>query len=192
MRTVLILFTLCFVPARGSDKAFEVNVTFQEIKDAKEIIGKWTFSEQWSGYMGLAIEFKVHEFRYWFSSDVKSPDNPKYPIVGTWEVVKGVVVLKAPEGVQLYSDEWVMTKFGESVGLTNPDDVKVLICQKSSPDTRMLTKVHGESAIWPMLNSRGTWKESAQQGSTGQSATRAESKPEGNDKPQPEAEGRSR
>lgn len=162
MRTVLILVALCFFQARGGEKAFEFNVTYQAIKDSKEIIGKWTFSHEWSGHMGLAIEFKEHEFRYWFRSDVKSPDDPKYPIIGTWEVVKGVVVLKAPEGVQLYSDEWVMTKSGESVGLTNPDNVKVLIWQQASPASRMLTKWHEESDTWPLLNMPGPWRKSAQ------------------------------
>ncbi len=167
MRTALILIALCFVQARGVEKPFEFNVTYHGIKDAKEIIGKWTFSEQWSGFMGMAIEFKEHEFRYWFYSDVKLPDEPKYPVVGTWEVVKGVVVLKAPEGVHLYSGEWVMTKFGESIGLTNPSDVKGLICQKASPDSRMLTKLNGEPPIWPMLNSPGPWRKSAQQAADG-------------------------
>jgi len=166
MRTFLIVCVLCFVYARGSEKAFEFSVTFKEVKDPKEIIGKWTFSEQWSGYMGMAIEFKEREFRYWFSSDFKSPDEPKYPVVGTWELVKGVVVLKAPDGVHLYSNEWVMTKFKDSFGLTNPSDVKVLIRQKSSPDTRMLTKVQGVPPVWPMLNSPGPFKE-AQQGVDG-------------------------
>ena len=164
MRTVLILVALCILQARGGEKEFELHVTYKGIKDAKEIIGKWTFSEQWSGYMGMAIEFKEHEFRYWFYSDVKSPDEPKFPIIGTWEVVKGVVVLKAPEGVHLYSEEWVMTKFGESVGLTNPGDVKVLIWQKASPASRMLTKWQGEPPSWPMLNRPGPWRKSAQSG----------------------------
>lgn len=159
MRTVLILLAMCFGKAHAAEKAFELNVTYQEVKDAKEIIGKWAFSAQWSGYMGMAIEFKEHEFRYWFSSDVKSPDDPKYPIVGTWELVKGVVVLKAPNGIDLYSDEWVMTKTKDSVGLTNPGDVKVLIWQKSPADTRMLTKIQGSPSVWPMLNTPGSFKE---------------------------------
>ncbi len=142
--------------------------------------------------MGMAIEFKEHEFRYWFYSDVKLSDESKYPIIGTWEVVKGVVVLKAPEGVRLYSDEWVMTKAGDSVGLTNPGDVKVLIWQKASPASRMLTKWQGEPPKWPMLNRPGTWNESAQQDGAGQPATRSKSESEGGDKPQPASEGRSR
>ena len=152
MRTFLIVCVLCFVSACGSEKAFEFNVTFKEVKDPKEIIGKWSFSGAWMGCMGMAIEFKEKEFRYWFRSDVKLPNEPKYPIIGTWEVVKGVVVLKPPDGVHLYSKEWVMTKFGESVGLTDPGNTNVLICQKSTPETRMLTKVKGEPPIWPMFN----------------------------------------
>lgn len=152
MRPLLIACLLCFVSARGGEKAFEFNVTFQEIKDPKEIIGKWSFSGAWMGCMGMAIEFKEKEFRYWFRSDVKLPNEPKYPITGTWELVKGVVVLKAPDGVHLYSDEWVMTKFGKSVGLTAPSNTKVLIWQQSTPETRMLTKVQGEPPIWLMFN----------------------------------------
>ena len=166
MRTILILLTLCFGTTRAAEKAFAFNVTYQEVKDAKVIIGKWSFSGQWGSYMGLAIEFKEHEFRYWSNSNVKLPSEPKYPIVGKWELVKGVVVLKAPDGVQLYSDEWVMTKFKDSVGLTNPGDVKVLIWQKSSPDTRMLTKVNVTPPEWPLLNTPGPWRE-AQQGVDG-------------------------
>ena len=192
MRTILILLTLCSGPSLASEKPFEFNVTYLEVRDAKEIVGKWSFSAQWAGYMGLAIEFKEHEFRYWFYSDMKSPNEPKYPIVGTWELVKGVVVLKAPDGVHLYSDEWVMTKFKDSVGLTNPGDVKVLIWQKASPDTRMLTKVHGPSPDWPMLNSSEPFKEQAQQDAPGQPSTRPVSKPEGNQKPQPKSDERSR
>ena len=90
-------------------------------------------------------------------------------------------------GVQLYSDEWVMTKSGESVGLTNPDDVKVLIWQKASPASRMLTKWHEESDTWPVLNMPGPWRKSAQQAGADQPATASESKPEGADKPQPES-----
>ena len=166
MRTIFIIFTLCFGTTHAAEKAFAFNVTYLEIKDAKEIIGKWSFSEQWSGYMGLAIEFKEHEFRYWATSDFKSPDKPKYPIVGTWELVKGVVVLKAPNGIHLYSDKWVMTKSKDSLGMTSPGDVEVLIWQKSSPDTRMLTKVKGTPPEWPMLNTPGPWRK-AQQGVDG-------------------------
>lgn len=152
MRTFLIASVLCFVSARGSEKAFEFNVTFKEVKEPKEIIGKWSFSGAWMGYMGMAIEFEEKEFRYWFRSDVKLPNPPKYPISGTWEVVKGVVVLKPTGGVHLYSEEWVMTKFGKSVGLTAVGDTKVLIWQQSTPETRMLTKVLGKPPVWPMFN----------------------------------------
>jgi len=192
MRTILILLTLCVGATRAVEKPFDLNVTYLEVKDAKEIIGKWSFSAQWAGYMGLAIEFKEHEFRYWFYSDLKSANEPKYPIVGTWELVKGVVVLKAPEGVHLYSNEWVMTKFKDSIGLTNPGDVKVLIWQKSSPDTRMLTKVHRSSPDWPMLNVPEPFKENASQDAPGQPATSPESKSGDSQKPQSKSEGRSR
>ncbi len=159
IRTIIILLTLCLGTTRAAEKPFGFNITYLEVKDAKEIIGKWSLSGEWSGYMGLAIEFQEHEFRYWFYSDMKMPNEPKYPIVGSWELVKGVVVLKAPEGVHLYSDEWIMTKFKDSAGLTNPGDVKVLIWQKSSPDTRMLTKVRSSSHDWPMLNTPGPFRE---------------------------------
>jgi hypothetical protein len=133
--------------------------------------------------MGFAIEFKKHEFKYWATSDFKSPDGPKYPIVGTWELVKGVVVLKAPDGIDLYSDEWVMTRFKDSIGLTNPNDVKVLIWQQSSPETRMLTKWQGEPDTWPMLNMPGPWRKSAQQAGADQPATKPADKPPVKDQP---------
>jgi hypothetical protein len=51
----------------------------------KDVEGGWVL-RGWAGYMGVAICFKRGgTFDYWFYSDVKSGNEPKYPVTGTWK-----------------------------------------------------------------------------------------------------------
>jgi PhoPQ-activated pathogenicity-related protein len=62
--------------------------------------GAWVLNKAWTGYMGVAILFKKDgTFKYWFYSDVKLDNEPKYPISGTWSWNNSVLELKAKEGL---------------------------------------------------------------------------------------------
>jgi hypothetical protein len=70
------------------------------------INGAWVLSEKWHGYMGIALVIKDNEFKYWFYSDAKLPDEPKYPITGKVEF-DGDIIRLVPNGNEhLYDTKW--------------------------------------------------------------------------------------
>lgn len=101
--------------------------------------------------MGIALEIKEKEYKYWFYSDAESNPEVKYPITGTWELTKGVLVLNTTADVHLYANEWVLAESNGKIGLIAPENIKVLIWQQSKPESRMLFKV-SDATSWPLLN----------------------------------------
>jgi hypothetical protein len=156
IRTATLMMILFCVTGLGAVEAaagpFTMPITFTEIQDASAVIGKWSFPASWSGYMGMAIEFTPDGYRYWFQSDARGPDEPTYPLVGTWRLVNGVVILNPPEAGHLYADTWMLATANGATGLLAPDNLKVLVWQKAQPESRMLTKLPDTTPVWPLLN----------------------------------------
>ena len=148
--TLVLLFGNSYSFAEDKPHTFLIEI--QEIQDKSQIIGKWAFSEDWMGEMGIAIEFTKDEYRYWFYSDVKNGEEPKYPITGKWNLVGGVLSLNEPNEGTLYAKEWTLVKSNGVVGLMNPENIKILLCHKAQPTSRMLKKLPEHSGEWPVMN----------------------------------------
>ncbi len=134
----------------GSPHSFDLQCL--EIEHADEVIGKWSFSSHWMGHMGIALEIRADgSFSYWFDSDVKSSNDPDYPIEGTWQLVKGTLRLSSIQESHLYATDWILVRYADSTGLLSPDNLKVLIWHEATPDTRMLFR-NDSPFTWPMLN----------------------------------------
>ncbi len=59
--SILFLSLSC---SYAEDKPHTISIDVQEIQNENQIIGKWAFSEEWMGYMGIGIEFTKEEYKY--------------------------------------------------------------------------------------------------------------------------------
>lgn len=159
-KTIYVVFcVLLFVfGAAAGETIYEINVKYKEIKTREEIIGKWSFSEDWAGHMGFAIEFDKEEFKYWAYSDVKLIGDraPVYPIKGKWKISDGILIL-APDSSDehLYATKLLMVEDGNSKGLLNPDNISIIMIHKKSINDRLfkkLTKEEEANLKWPLMN----------------------------------------
>lgn len=55
--------------------------------------GVYATPDEISGFSGTTLELKNGKFRYWFYSDVRTSDEPKYPITGKYEFQDGKLIL---------------------------------------------------------------------------------------------------
>jgi len=55
--------------------------------------GAWVLSEKWEGFMGLALVVDGERYTYWFSSDVSSGKEQRYPLSGRVVTASGNVHL---------------------------------------------------------------------------------------------------
>ncbi len=69
------------------------------------INGAWMLSDAWAGYMGITLAIEDDEFKYRFSSDVTSGDEPEYPIRGKVRYRGDLIVLEPKNGEDMYSKE---------------------------------------------------------------------------------------
>jgi hypothetical protein len=155
----LLAIALPFVCA---EEEYKVAVTFTKIKTKKDIVGKWSFSSEWGGYMGMALELTDKEYKYWFYSDVKNSDEPKYPLKGKWKLVDGVLILEKPERGYLYSETWVQVEFQGKVGLMAPENFGIMVIHNATPENRWIQKLPDEVKNWPLMNLPGKTLENLQ------------------------------
>lgn len=149
---VIISVIIIAVNLTAEEKRHEINVKYKEIKTEEEIIGKWTFSEEWSG-MGLAIEFDKEEFKYWFYSDVKFGKEPVYPIKGKWKISDGVIILTPNNNEHLYATTLVMADDGKNTGLLDPENIAIIMIHKRGINNRLIKKLTADDSIkWPQMN----------------------------------------
>lgn len=85
--------------------------------------GVWVLGDAWDGYMGIELKLKGDEFEYWFWSDVKGGEEPKYPIRGKVLYRGTSIQLKpADEKANLYSSTWrLVVNDGEICMLADKD-----------------------------------------------------------------------
>lgn len=121
--------------------------------DQSDYVGYWSFSDEWMGDMGAALEVKNDGFKYWFYSDVKSEDSPQYPITGKTEVVNGVLNLITDQPV--YAKKWYLVKYeGTVFGIFPLDNLAVIHIRGEKASTRMMALVSKTERpkTWPIMN----------------------------------------
>ena len=150
---VLIIF-ISLGTIRASEEAvdpFAFSITFREIQQKSDVIGRWAFASEWDGYMGMALELNENGFRYWFMSDVGQRSRG-YPVEGTWEIDKGRITLIHESDEHIYSEVWMLAESNGRIGLINPDDMKTLMMQHRQPTTRMMFMMPDSFKHWPVHN----------------------------------------
>jgi hypothetical protein len=83
----------------------------------------WVMSSAWRGYMGVAISLKGDRYQYWFYSDFQRPDEPTYPLTGTYKIEGNLLILQEPKG-RLYADKWVFIQHEGMTCLSAERDIE--------------------------------------------------------------------
>lgn len=146
-----LCLSLC-AAGRCADEEYKPSITLHRIEKDAAIEGKWSFTDKWRGYMGLSFEFRNGEFKYWFYSDVKSDNEPEYPITGTYKIEHGVLRLGAKEHV--YATAWILITYDGKKGLFPLCGLETIVTRREAPDMRMLYRVSERvtDRHWPILN----------------------------------------
>ena len=151
--SILLLLTLSLFASAEEASKWTTAITIQRIDDRKQIEGCWALSGEWTGFMGLALELRDGQFRYWFMSDVGSPDRqPKYPFTGKFIVEHGFLVLDTKQDV--YDTRWLLITHKGQTGLFPFSAFETITMRRESPHTRMLFRVTeaAAKAEWPRYN----------------------------------------
>jgi hypothetical protein len=130
-----------------------------------------------------------------FTDDLKEIDRLLSILVTEGAVSKSTVKLRAPKGREKDYEEIMKftEKLGETCGQYVALELMDLIFRKSLKDWSREHKFQPDAHVAPWIVIAIPKRERPdEQGGAGQPATRPESESEGGDKPQPEAEGRSR
>jgi hypothetical protein len=90
-----------------------------KITDAKPQNGVFVTN---TGYMTTVLELKDGKFRYWFQSDSKSRNEPKYPLAGDYSVINNRITLKHDRVSQKH---WTFLNVDGFVTLWRPDALKM-------------------------------------------------------------------
>ena len=72
----------------------------------------------YTGYMTTVLELTDGHFRYWFESDVKLKDEPKYPLSGEYSTVGDTITLKHD---QVFQKQWAFRAVNDVITLWRPD-----------------------------------------------------------------------
>jgi hypothetical protein len=73
-------------------------------------------TNEWAGYMGVSLKLNDDKtFDYWFYSDAKTGDEPKYPLKGKWESKDGILALDA--AFHLYDNRYIPMKINGKICL---------------------------------------------------------------------------
>lgn len=113
-------------------------ISIRKIKNDAQIEGSWALNG-WTGFMGTALQLQNGHFKYWFYSDVKTADEPSYPLSGTYSVSGGKLVLSDASGLR--ERVWIYGVYDDREGLWQESDLEVVIRRAESPSVRMLRKV---------------------------------------------------
>jgi hypothetical protein len=81
----------------------------------------WVMSSRWAGFMGVAIALTEKHYYYWFYSDVRKPNEPVYPLSGSYTLENGRLRLDGPSNA-LYDHQWILTTNEVGVCLWAPKD----------------------------------------------------------------------
>lgn len=75
-----------------------------------------------TGYMITVLELKDGKFRYWFKSDARSLNEPKYPLSGEFKMTGNRIILKHEHISQKH---WSFRKVDGFLTLWRPDAIKM-------------------------------------------------------------------
>jgi len=117
-------------------------IDVKQIGSAEDVTGSWALAGKWNGYMGTALQLKDGRYRYWFYSDFKGADEPKYPLEGIYRAKGGALVLDPPPGGN--GERYVWGVYQGVEGLWADSSLAVLITRQEKPDVRMLQRISYE------------------------------------------------
>jgi hypothetical protein len=103
------------------------------------IDGYWLLSGKWMGYMGIALRLDKDQFQYWFYSDVRLPNEPTYPIVGTVQTEGDTITLKCKE--RLYDSKWHLFIYRNQICLLADLHYQQFTKTGKLDDSRLLYKI---------------------------------------------------
>ncbi len=69
-----------------------------------------------NGYSSTVIELYNGKFRYWFSSDLKTGEEPSYPLNGEY-TINGNTVYLSHDQISKYQNKWTFRKMNSTVTL---------------------------------------------------------------------------
>jgi hypothetical protein len=168
-----------------------------EISNAEDVTTKSRYDEVWimrgwEGMMGVVIAISGDHCDQWFFSDVGSPSAMYDPVRCELYRTESGIRLRSDQPDSLYSTAWDYVDNSGERFLASAEDLRAGRDEwrwLRRVDKHLFAKHLGSGG--PFVLQMNPQLESEQDG-TGQPATRPASKSEGGDKPQPEAEGRSR
>ncbi|MFA7186395.1 MAG: hypothetical protein WC082_15950, partial [Victivallales bacterium] len=105
-------------------------------ENKEDISGGWVLSQQWCGYMGVAILFDKDEYTYWGYSDVNYPGKQRYPIKGKYSIEDNKITLDNTRGT--YSDKWYLIDYQSERCLIPDNEYSKLAKGKPFDDSRLL------------------------------------------------------
>jgi hypothetical protein len=152
MATGRCVWSLAFVIAIGVQPRLSPLLAAESAaSDAPSLDGAWALSEKWTGYMGIALVIKGDTFKYWFYSDAKTGNEPKYPITGKAEIKKGVIHLTPTDPkLRLYSSAWQSVVYKGQTCLIAESDLKKF--REKHEDDRLLYKLDAFDEAAPQCN----------------------------------------
>eukprot|EP00456_Euglypha_rotunda_P036677 TRINITY_DN2816_c0_g2_i3.p2 TRINITY_DN2816_c0_g2~~TRINITY_DN2816_c0_g2_i3.p2 ORF type:complete len:147 (-),score=31.88 TRINITY_DN2816_c0_g2_i3:453-893(-) len=116
------------------------------------INGAWVLSDKWTGFMGIALVIKDKEFQYWFYSDVRLPNEPKFPITGKVEYDGDIIRLRPDGDARVYDKEWHMVVFQGEICLLGERHMATYRTSRKLPDDRLLHKLDEFDEKKPVMN----------------------------------------
>lgn len=72
-----------------------------------------------NGFSTLILELRDGRYRYWFSSDVISGDEPKYPLTGRYTTIGPTIRLESEQ--RYIQDQWTFRKLNGETTLWRPN-----------------------------------------------------------------------
>jgi hypothetical protein len=111
-----------------------------------ELEGVYCTPDEISGFSGTVLELKGGRFRYWFYSDVRGPDEPKYPLTGPYAVRDGTLFLSHK---YIGQQEWAPDGVNGVRVLWRPDGLRLWREKRQVYDYAVLIKVEGAQAEVP-------------------------------------------
>jgi hypothetical protein len=109
--------------------------------------GYWLLSGKWIGDMGIALKLDKNHFSYWFYSDVKSNDEPTYPLSGDIEIKKNIVHLKCRGQERLYAEDWHLIIYKNQICLLADRHYQDYMKTDKLDDSRLLFKVRDQDIL---------------------------------------------
>lgn len=102
--------------------------------------------------MGIALVIDGDDFEYWFYSDVKSSDDPVYPIRGKVRYYGDYIRLLVDDDTRLYSTKWRPVVHKGEICLLADEHLQKYQQTKKFPADRLLHKLADFDKQHPQMN----------------------------------------